>query len=240
MKTLRCLALDDEPLALELLEDNIRTVPFLQLVHSCQSSMEAMQVLQSGQIDLVFSDIQMPGLNGLQLITALPAKPMFILITAHEKFALEGYALDVVDYLLKPVAYERFVKACNKALERYTLRQQGASSISVTTAEAREFFFVPIDYKMVKIALNEVVRLEGVRDYIRVHFTHNRHPLLVRMGMKAAEDALPASKFIRIHKSHIVSISSITAVRKSTMFIDDVELPVGEQYRNAVQSLIDG
>lgn len=240
MITLRCLAVDDEPLALELLEDNIRSVPYLQLVGSCRNAMEATQLLQTQQIDLIFSDIQMPGLNGLQLISSLSVKPMFILITAHEKFALEGYALDVVDYLLKPVAYERFVKACNKALERYTLRQQSISGAATQVPEVKKFIFVPVDYKMVKVMLPEVVRLEALKDYIRIHFTGNQRPMLVRMSMKAMEDLLPMSDFLRIHKSHIVSIRSITAVRKSSVFIGEEELPVSEQYKNAVQQLVDG
>jgi DNA-binding LytR/AlgR family response regulator len=237
MIKLRCMAVDDEPLALELLEDNIRNVPFLELAGSCKNAMEAMQLLQNEQIDLVFSDIQMPGLSGLQLINSLAVKPMFILITAHEKFALEGYALDVVDYLLKPVAFERFVKACNKALEQYTLRRQSSAAAAT---ETKEFIFVPVDYNMVKVMLSEVMRLEALRDYIRIHFSSDKRPMIVRMTMKEIADALPTTDFLRIHKSHIVSIRSIAAVRKSSLFIGGEELPIGEQYKNAVQQLVLG
>ena len=123
---LRCIAIDDEPLALELLEDNIRQLPYLELVKGFNSPIQAMQFMQGNDIDLVFLDIQMPGLTGLQFIQSLPQKPMYILVTAYEKFALEGYNLSVVDYLLKPVAMDRFIKACNKAMELYMLRNQEA------------------------------------------------------------------------------------------------------------------
>jgi DNA-binding LytR/AlgR family response regulator len=233
--TIRCLAIDDEPLALELLADNIQSVPFLRLVASCSTAMEALQVMQQEQIELVFSDIQMPGLNGLQLISSLPVRPMFILITAHEKYAVEGYTLDVVDYLLKPVSYDRFVKACNKALERHNLRY-----VPNNSADTRDFIFVPEDYRMVRILLAEVVRFEADKDYIRVFFSNGKRPMLIRMSMKAMQDMVPTGYFLRIHKSHIVNIRNVTAVRKNTIFLGDEELPVGEQYRASVQQLVGG
>lgn len=234
MHTLRCIAIDDEPLALELLEDNIRKTPFLELVALCNNAMDVLPLLRQQQIDLIFSDIQMPGISGLQLISSLQEKPMFILISAHEKFALESYNLDVVDYLLKPVAYERFFKACNKALERHISKNAG------TKAEKKQYIFLPIDYKMVKVELPDVTLMEGVRDYVRIHFHTAKKPLLVRISMKAMEEMVAGSDLIRIHKSYIVSIRYLTAIRKNNVFINDKELPVGEQYREVVQKLADG
>lgn len=235
---LRCLAIDDEPLALELLEDNIRSVPFLSLVAGCRNAMEAMQLVQRGAIDLIFSDIQMPGLSGLQLITSLPQRPMFILITAHEKFALESYNLDVIDYLLKPVPYERFVKACSKALEQYSLRH------SAKPAEARnvsrEFIFLPVDYKQLKVYLADISIVEGVKDYVRIHFSGDKQSLLVRMSMKVIEEMLGSDSFLRIHKSYIISIRHLTAVRKTSVFVGNAELPIGEAYRDAVARIAGG
>ncbi len=231
---LRCIAIDDEPLALDLLEDNIRKTPFLSLAGRCRNAMEAMQMLQGKPVDLVFSDIQMPGLSGLQLIQAMQTKPMFILITAHEKFALESYDLDVVDYLLKPVAYERFVKACGKALERHALRQGGAKG------EHKEFVFLPVDYKLVKISLAQVSMIEGVKDYIRIHFSDGKRPLLVRMSMKGIEEQVESAGFMRIHKSYVISIRHLTAIRRNSLFIGETELPVGEQYREEVARMAGG
>ena len=234
---MRCIAIDDEPLALDLLEDNIRQTSFLTLVGRCRNAMEALELLQREPVDLVFTDIQMPGLSGLQLIQALPAKPLFILITAHEGFALESYNLDVVDYLLKPVPYERFVKACTRALERHNLRRTGTG---VAPPPAKDFIFLPLDYKMQKVSLPAVAFMEGVKDYVRIHFADATRPLLVRMSLKSMEEQVAKSGFLRIHKSYIVSIAHLSSIRKTSVFVGDAELPVGESYREALQKFIEG
>lgn len=231
---IRCLAIDDEPLALELLEDNISKVPFLQLIAACDNAMEAMKVMQQEPIDLLFLDIQMPGLTGLQFIQSMPAPPMIILITAYEKYALEGYNLDVTDYLVKPVSLDRFVKACNKAKQLFDLRtQQKSAGITVMPG----YFFVNVDYSLVKITVSDIIYIEGLKDYIRIHLKSTQRPIVTRMPMKTIEEQLPASGFIRIHKSYIVSVSFITAIRKSSVFIDNLELPVSDSYRDAVSIL---
>ena len=231
---IRCLAVDDEPLALELLEDNISKVPFLQLVAACDNAMEAMKIMQQESIDLIFLDIQMPGLTGLQFIQTMTVKPMIILITAYEKYALEGFNLDVTDYLVKPVSLDRFVKACNKAQQLFELRLQQKN---VIPAGNPGFFFVNVDYSLVKITLPDIVYIEGLKDYIRIHLKSSQRPVVTRMPMKAIEEQLPAPDFIRIHKSYIVSVTFITAVRKSSVFINTLELPVSDTYRDAVTSL---
>ncbi|XZF15578.1 LytR/AlgR family response regulator transcription factor [Chitinophagaceae bacterium MMS25-I14] len=234
---LRCIIVDDEPLALDLLQDNISNVPFLKLEARCKTAVEALAVLQEKTIDLVFCDIQMPGLNGLQFIRSLVSPPMFIMITAYENYALQGYELNVVDYLLKPVSYERFLLACNKALELQNLRAATAQAEPVKTADENNFIFVQVDYSMVKVVLSDIKMIEALKDYVKIYFTDSKKPLLVRMSMKALEDMLPDSRFLRIHKSYIVSVDCITAVRKNSVFIQETELPVGEQYKNAVARL---
>jgi DNA-binding LytR/AlgR family response regulator len=231
---IRCIAIDDEPLALELLEDNIRQVPFLDLRAGFSNSLEALQYLQQQDIDLVFLDIQMPGLTGLQFIQSLARKPMFILVTAYEKFALEGYSLDVVDYLVKPVPMDRFVKACTKAMELFRLRQTGAHAGPATAS----YFFVPADYKMVKVEWGDVVYVEGLKDYLKIHLGSQKSPLVTRMSMKALEEQCPATDFLRIHKSYIVSKKSISAVKKSSVFIGELELPVGDLYKDEVSAFV--
>ncbi|MDP4283418.1 MAG: LytTR family DNA-binding domain-containing protein [Bacteroidota bacterium] len=231
---IRCLAIDDEPLALELLVDNISKVPFLQLVAACDNAVEAMKVMQDESIDLLFLDIQMPGLTGLQFIQSMSAPPMIILITAYEKYALDGFDLDVTDYLVKPVSLNRFIKACNKAKELFELKsQQKNIGISVTNG----YFFVNVDYSLVKVTINDIIYIEGLKDYIKIHLKSTQRPLVTRMPMKTIEEQLPTSNFIRIHKSYIVSIAFITAVRKSSVFIDTLELPVSESYRDSVSTL---
>ena len=231
---MRCIAIDDEPLALELLEDNISKVPFLQLVASCSHPLEAMQVLQQQSVDLIFLDIQMPGLTGLQFIQSLTQKPMFILITAYERYALDSYSLDVIDYLVKPVSLERFIKACNKAWELFQLKTKASAAVKET---ALEYIFVNVEYSLVKVIVADIIWIEGLKDYIKIHLHSTSKPIVTRMNMKAAEDELPSAKFIRIHKSYIVSVDYITAVRKSSVFIGELELPVGENYRDTVTAL---
>lgn len=231
---LRCIAIDDEELALELLEDNIRKVPYLQLVASCSDPLEAIRVLQEQQVDLVFLDIQMPGLSGLQFIQSSPAPCMFILITAYEKYALEGFNLNVVDYLVKPVELDRFIKACNKALELHQLRNRSKAG----DAPAASYLFVNADYSLLKIQKSDIRWIEGLKDYIRIHLESSPKPVVTRMSIKAIEEELPPAEFIRIHKSYIVSIHAITSVRKNSVFIGSMELPISENYREKFFQLI--
>jgi DNA-binding LytR/AlgR family response regulator len=230
---LKCIAVDDEPFALQLMQDYISKVPYLELIATCSDAFEATTVLQQQEIDLVFIDIQMPGITGLQLIRSLTQRPMFILITAYEKFALEGYTLNVVDYLLKPVELSRFMQACNKAQELYQLKHAPAPA----NAPEAEYFFVHVDYSLVKVWYQEVQWIEGLRDYVKIHLKPPAKPLMVRSTVKNMEEELPPAKFIRIHKSFIVSVDSITSVRKNSIFIDDMELPVGETYRDTINQL---
>jgi DNA-binding LytR/AlgR family response regulator len=224
---LRCIAIDDEDLALELLEDNIRKVPFLDLVATCNNPLEALKVLQEQPVDLIFLDIQMPGLTGLQFIqSGMAASCMFILITAYEKYALEGYNLDVVDYLVKPVAIDRFLKACNKAQELHQLRTRNK-----TEAHPADYLFVNVDYSLLKVQKSDIAWIEGLRDYIRIHLASSPKPIMTRMSIKAIEEELTGSPFVRIHKSYLVSIPAITSVRKNSVFIQAMELPIGENYR---------
>lgn len=224
---LKCIAVDDEPLALQLMQDYISKVPYLQLLTTCGDAFEANQVLQEQEIDLVFIDIQMPGLTGLQFIKSLTHKPMFILVTAYEKFALESYNLNVIDYLLKPVELSRFIQACNKAYELYQLKHKQPDTGS-------EFFFLNVDYSMVKVMFADIMWVEGLRDYLKIHLEPPAKPLIARISMKAIEEELPPSKFLRIHKSYLISIDHITSVKKSSVFIGNMELPIGETYREVV------
>jgi DNA-binding LytR/AlgR family response regulator len=232
--TLRCIAVDDEPLALDLLEDNIRQVPYLELVAKCADAFEAIKVLQETNVDLIFLDIQMPGLTGLQFIQSLAHKPMIILITAYEKYALEGFELDVTDYLVKPVSLPRFIKACNKARELYQLKHH---PVPASSGGAPEFFFVNADYSLLKINVADIIWIEALKDYIRIHLTGAAKPVVTRMALKQVEEQLAAAKFIRIHKSYIIAVAHITAIRKNSVYIGQMELPVGDNYRDAVAAL---
>jgi DNA-binding LytR/AlgR family response regulator len=227
---LQCIAVDDEPLGLHLLEDYLTRVPDIRLVAKCSDAFEAGKVLRSQPIDLMFLDIQMPGLSGLQFIESLAQKPMIILVTAYEQFALEGYALDVVDYLLKPVELDRFLKACNKAWDLHQLRLTGGAQAS----KGPDYFFVNSDYSLLKIQFEDISWIEGLRDYVKIHLKGNGRPVVVRMSVKGVEAELPPADFIRVHKSYIVSVKDITAVRKNSVFIKEHEIPVGDTYRDTL------
>ncbi len=231
---IRCLAIDDEPLALELLEDNISKVPFLKLVAACDNAIEAMKIMQQEPVDLLFLDIQMPGLTGLQFIQSMQAPPMIILITAYEKYALEGFNLAVTDYLVKPVSLDRFIKACNKAKQLFDLKTQQKTESPNTSPG---YFFVNVDYSLLKITLTDIIYIEGLKDYIKIHLKSTQRPVVTRMPVKTIEEQLPSLEFIRIHRSYIVSVAFITAIRKSSVFIDALELPVGDSYRDVVTAL---
>jgi len=178
---LRCLAIDDDPRALELLEDNIGQVPYLKLEGACSNAFEALKFLQEQTVDLIFLDIQMPGLTGLQFIQSLTNRPMIILITAYEKFALEGFNLDVVDYLVKPVPLDRFIKACNKAWELFNLRSKKAENPSSSESE---FLFVNVEYSLVKVEFADIQWIEGLKDYIRIYLKSSSKPLNTLIVMK--------------------------------------------------------
>lgn len=228
---IRCLAIDDEQLVRELLEDNIRQVPFLQLVKSCRNAMEALEVLQQEPIDLLFLDIQMPRLNGLQLLQSLQQPPMVILVTAYKEYALEGFNLQVVDYLLKPFSFDRFLKACNRASELHRLKNTPA-------AVEEHSFFVNVEYTQVKIRTADITYIEALKDYIKIHLTNSSKPVLTRMTMKAMEEKLPANTFVRTHKSYLVAIKKITTIKRDLVCIGPLEIPVSEFFKENVNRLL--
>lgn len=230
---IKCLAIDDEPLALQLLADNISRIPFLDLAASCDDAFAANKIMQEQSIDLIFIDIQMPGITGLQFIQSLVNKPMVIIVTAYKQYALDGFALDVVDYLMKPVSLDRFMKACNKAQDLYNLKQ---SALQLNSPK-QDYMFVNVGYSLLKINFSEIIYVEGLKDYIQIHISTSPKAAVVRMSMKAMEEELP-NNFERIHKSFIVNTEKISSIRKNSVFVYDKELPVSESYKDVIEKLI--
>jgi two-component system LytT family response regulator len=231
---MNCIAIDDEPLALKLLQDNISKLPYLNLVASCSDAFQALQILKEQSIDLIFIDIQMPGLSGFEFIRTLEKKPLVIFITAYKQHALESYDLAVVDYLVKPVSVDRFIKACNRAKDIYDLQSLATQKQNVVP---KDFLFVNMDYSQVKIKFDDIILIESLRDYLKIHTKSSKLPLIIRSSLTSFESELPKDKFLRIHKSYILSIESITAIRKNSIFIKDLEFPIGETYRESVEKL---
>ena len=232
---IKCIAIDDEPLALELLKKYINKIAFLNLVATCDNAFDAMEEMQKQQVDLIFIDIQMPELTGLQFISSLEKKPLAIVITAYKEFALESFDLDVVDYLLKPVPMDRFLKACNRAKDRFGMLTAQTND----QTKDPDHFFVNVDYSQVKLKFIDILWLKGYGDYLKFYLKNNTQPLVVRMSFKEIVSILPPKQFIRIHKSYMVAIDEITSIRKSSLFLGELEFSVGESYKESVEKLID-
>jgi len=225
---IKCIAIDDEPFALEILADDIRKIPFLELAGVFSSALDAEQFLQNNEIDLIFLDIQMPTLTGTQFLRRLTAPPMVIFTTAYEHYALEGYDLNIIDYLLKPIPFERFLRAVNKAFELHLLKIKAETPKIVT--EERLFFFIHSEYKQIKLFYDEVLYIEGLKDYVKIYIKNNTRPILTRMNLKTIEGKLLESQFCRVHQSYIVSLDKITSFQKTKLLIEKQEIPIGRRF----------
>lgn len=234
---IRCIAIDDENLALDLIEDDILKVPFLQLVKKCRNAVEALDVLQTEKIDLLFLDIRMPDITGIQFLKSLPHKPLVIFTTAYDKYAVEGFELDVVDYLLKPYSFERFLKAVNKAQEFLSvLEKNQAQSTTGEESYANQFLFVKSDYKLVKIEIAGIQYIESLKDYIKI--VVDGKPVLTLSSMKAIEEKLTGPDFIRVHRSFMVNIRKIQYIHRNFVMVGDKEIPIGDNYKESFLKVI--
>ncbi|RYZ31128.1 MAG: response regulator transcription factor [Chitinophagaceae bacterium] len=221
---MRCLIVDDEPLAINLLKDYLSKVPELELVKATTDVFDALKIAQNEEVDLIFLDIQMPELTGIQFMKILNGKTKIILTTAYEDYALQGYEFDVVDYLIKPFSLERFIVAVNKAKNRKD------SNTAETSTPVVDFIFVKSEYRMVRIELKDILVLESLRDYVAIHTTKEK--ILTLQSLRSFEEQLQSS-FVRVHKSYIVSINKIKAIEKRQLIIGDTYIPIGETYHDA-------
>ena len=227
---IRCLVVDDEPLALDILEDNIKKVPFLTLVKTTISAIEGLSLVQSGAIDLVFLDVQMPELTGIQFLKIINGKCDVILTTAYSQYALDGYDLDVVDYLLKPIAFDRFYKAAQKVLQTKGNNHSSIPELQSTQQNNHDFIFVKTEHKIQKIYLDNILYIEGLKDYISIYTGTGR--IITLQNMKKMEESLPPKSFIRVHKSYIISLGKIESIERSRIQIGDKIIPIGDTYRD--------
>jgi two-component system, LytTR family, response regulator LytT len=231
---IKCLALDDEPLALEKMGNYIRKTPFLELVSSCRSGFEAIDFLSKTRVDLIFADINMPDINGLDFVRSLQDKPQIIFITAFSEYAFEGFKVNALDYLLKPIGYNEFLKAANKARNYFeTIRASREER-----DENKDYLFVKSEYKIVRISLDEIIYIEGMREYVRIHLTTGKS-LMPLISLRVLEEQLPSSKFMRVHRSYIVNLEKINTIDHSRIVFDGkVYIPVSEQYKDYFQKFI--
>lgn len=247
---LNCIAVDDEPLALGLVSSFIEQTPFLNLVGRFSSAVDALKAIHSQKIDVLFLDIQMPDLNGIELARVLDNskanKPRIIFTTAYNQFALEGYKVDALDYLLKPFNYEEFLHAATKALNYAELVEKSNSpAAAITTpaaiAEERiedEYLFLKVEYQLVRIALNDILYIEGLKDYVKVWLKSAEKPILSLTSLKSLEEKLPSKKFMRVHRSFIVSLDKINSITRNALQIGKVNITVGDQYKEAFSQFL--
>ncbi|MEI7726300.1 MAG: LytTR family DNA-binding domain-containing protein [Bacteroidota bacterium] len=238
---IRCLIADDEPLAIKLISEYISRIAHLELTGSCKRATDIPAFL--GQIDLLFLDIRMPGLTGLELLRSLPVKPMVILITAYSEYAIAGFELDVLDYLVKPVTFERFLQAVNKATLQYELQHRAiVSSVKSNETEqtgeqsGKDYFFVKSGFKSVRINFGDILYVEGLKEYVSIYTTGDRK-FVKLAALKDLERMLPPGRFLRIHKSYIVAVNKVTAAYGNTIELNQISLPVGRIYKEEVNRI---
>lgn len=233
---INCVIVEDEPLARNLMIDYVSKVPSLHLVEACSTPLAVMDVLRNNSVDLLFLDVQMPELTGISLLKALKKRPLVILTTAYSEYALEGYELDVADYLLKPITFERFLRAVEKVTERLEKNVVQASEKTIQES-SQPFVFVKDGTKLVKVNLEEILYVEGLKDYVTIHTPTQKIISLQRL--KALEDQLPPEKFIRVHNSFIVALKAIEVIHKGDIQIGKVMIPIGETYKKAFRDFIE-
>lgn len=220
---MKTIILDDEQLAIQLLSNFANKIPFLQLTLATTNAFQALETINNQPVDLLLLDIEMPDITGIELLNALERKPMVIFTTAYEQYAIKGYELDVIDYLLKPIRFDRFLKGINKAHKLH----QSQQPLQASTKE--DFLFVKVDYQTVRIAFNDIRYIEGLKDYVKI-FTQTEM-ILTRLNLKGIQEKLPKDQFMRVHRSFIISLSKITSFQKSQISLDDQIIPIGETYR---------
>ncbi|MCC8114689.1 MAG: LytTR family DNA-binding domain-containing protein [Bacteroidales bacterium] len=233
MNPLRCCVIDDEPLAANLISSYVERTPTLALVGTFNSASEAVRVILDGKVDLVFLDIEMPQINGMEFAKIIPPTCRIIFTTAYDRYAVQGFRVNAIDYLLKPVSYEEFLEAANRALSA----AHGAP-LGSNTMPSREFLLVKSEYRLIQIRIADIQLIEGLKDYIKIFVAGQPKAILTLMSMKAIEQTLPARQFMRVHRSYIVNTSKISIIERNHIIIGDHVVPVSESYRQQFSDYI--
>jgi len=232
---INCIAIDDEPLALKQIAGYIHKTPFLELAGQFESAVQAISFLQDNRVDLMFVDINMPDLSGMDFVKSLNSAPKVIFTTAYSEYAMEGFKVDAVDYLLKPIGYPDFLKAAQKAKDRFF--RDNPQNDKIDSDE--KFLFIKSEYKILRINLSDIKYIEGMREYVRI-FIENQKPVMTLISMKKLVDHLPEKDFMRVHRSFIVNLNKISTVeRNRIMFDEDVYIPVSDQYKDSFHEFLD-
>ncbi len=231
---MKCVIIDDEPLAVDVIDAYIKQIGGIDIIAKCNNPLEAITILNKHQVDLVFLDIEMPNLTGLDLVKAVENIPQFIFTTAYPEHALEGFELNATDYLVKPIPFQRFLKAVSRAKEKFQLEQSITIQSNTSPIETNnDFIFVKSEYENIKVNLHDIEYIKGLKDYIKIHLKDQTKPLLTLSSFKTILEKLP-SNFIRTHRSYIINIDCIRALQKTNVVINDVRIPIGETYKEVV------
>jgi DNA-binding LytR/AlgR family response regulator len=233
---IKVVAIDDEPLALQLVKGYIEKTPFLELAGAFDNPVDAVVYIRSSEVDIVLLDIQMPDITGTELARVISGGPKIIFTTAYEKYALEGFRLDAVDYLLKPFSYAEFLKAVQKAQKLIELETKQLPSLEIKN----DFLFIKSDYKIRRINFSEINYIEGLRDYVKIFLTEEKKPVLSLSTMKALESRLPEDRFMRVHRSFIVILEKVKVIDRNRIVFGEVRIPVTDQYKDNFQKFLDG
>ena len=232
---IRCLAIDDEPLALRQLVSYLEKVPFFKLAGSCRNAFEAMAVLEKENVDAVFLDINMPDLNGLDLVRSMQHPPLVVFTTAYQKYAVDGYRVDAIDYLLKPFGMADVLRAAEKVKRQFDLQH----TASVSAVDEDDALFLKTEYKVVRILVSQIVYVEGMAEYLRIHLATQPKPILALLSMKKMEERLPDADFMRIHKSYIINLHHIAEINRSRIVLDTgCDIPIGDSYKGRVNEYV--
>jgi DNA-binding LytR/AlgR family response regulator len=232
---IRCIAIDDEPLALKQIAEYIKKTPFLELAGLCESALQAIEMLEYTQVDLMFVDINMPDLSGMDFVKTLENPPLIVFVTAYGEYAIEGFRVDATDYLLKPISYGDFLKSANKVKTWYDALQQKPAEISSN----KDFLFIKSEYKILRINFDDIKFIEAMSEYIRIHLSNSK-PVMTQLSMKSIEEKLPDDRFMRVHRSYIVNLSKISVIERNRIVFDgSVYIPVSDQYKTKFQGYLD-
>lgn len=230
---IKCITIDDEPLALKQISGFVEKTPFLELVASCKSAFEAMEVLSTNEVDLMFVDIQMPDLTGIDFVKSLNQEQKIIFTTAYQEYALEGYKVDALDYILKPFGYDEFLKSANKAKSHFELVEK--ATIQVDAKD--DYLFVKSEYKIKRINLNDILYIEGLREYVKI-VLNQENPVMSLMSLKSLEEKLPSDHFMRVHRSFIVNLNEVQTIERSRIIFGKTYIPVSDQYKDKFQEFL--
>ena len=237
---IKCIIVDDEPLAVAQLEKYVERVPFLVNVGSCSSAAEAMEILSTGSVDAMFVDINMPDIDGVQFVRSLVNPPLVVFTTAYSEYAIDGFRLDAVDYLLKPIAFEDFLKASNKLNRIYSMNNSAQPAVEQGEEVCRDCLYVKSDYRMLRVPISSIKYIESMSEYVRIFVDDNPKPIVSLLSMKKIEESLPAGDFMRVHRSYLINLNKVKEVSKMRLVYDGgVYVPIGEMYKDAFFDYID-